>query len=98
MKPKAPNVSVAKMKAEPAKPVSPKTKAPKLSAYELERQKNIEERQKMFEMLQLGDAKKMLAEVISGPVKGKALGRSTKRKAEDENRYRHVYLFLDLHF
>jgi hypothetical protein len=69
LKSKPANASAAK-KTKPVKCVSPEK--PKLSAYELERQKNIEERQKMFEMLQLGDAKKLFAQALGGPVKRKA--------------------------
>ena len=76
MKSKPANASVAK-KTKPVKPISPEK--PMLSAYELERQRNIEERQKMFEMLQLGDAKKLFAEALSGPVKRKA------EEVEDDN-------------
>lgn len=69
LKSKPANASVGK-KTKTLKLVSPEKSV--LCAYELERLKNIEERQKMFEMLQLGDAKKLFAETLSAPVKRKA--------------------------
>ena len=56
------------------------TPAPKkggLSEYELQIQRNIEERKKIFQMLNLGDAKKELAEAFGEPV--------VKRKAKTED-------------
>ena len=55
----------------PSKAPMKKEKSAKISQYELQIQKNIEERKKMFEMLQLGDAKQDLMEVFAMPTKGK---------------------------
>ena len=54
-----------------SKPATKKKKSTEISEYELQIQKNIEERKKMFEMLQLGDAKQDLMEVFANPIKRK---------------------------
>jgi hypothetical protein len=53
-------------------------KAIEISVYELEIQKNIEERKKMFEMLQLNSAKQALVDVT---VKDKPV-KTSKRNLE----------------
>jgi hypothetical protein len=55
------------------------SKAIEISEYELEIQKNIEERKKMFEMLQLNSAKQALVDVT---VKVKPVKTSSKRNLE----------------
>lgn len=66
----------------------PKTKASELSTYKLKYQnKNIEEMQKRFEMLQLEDVKKFLAGIITGPA---------KRKAQDNNRFVNSFIVIFL--
>jgi hypothetical protein len=47
------------------------SKAIEISEYELEIQKNIEERKKMFEMLKFGDAKQEFLDVLPNQRKRK---------------------------
>lgn len=51
-----------------------------MSEYELMIQRNIEERKKLFEMLQLGDAKRDLNDVLAKPATA-----AIKRKADESD-------------
>lgn len=70
------------------KSVTEKKKTPKISQYELQIQKNIEERKKMFQMLQLGDAKQDLMEVFNIP---------TKRKLDEDDDLEKCEFFKNIH-
>lgn len=71
---RAANISQLKVVDKPSRAANSVSKQkPAISAYELQVQKNIEERKKVFEMLQLGNVKQEFNELFSNP----------KRKLQD---------------